>query len=175
MALNLEGKKAIVAEVNAVASESLAAVAADYQGLTVLEMNELRTKARAAGVYMRIVRNTLARRAFEGTSFACMSDSLVGPLVLAFSKEEPGAAARLIRDFAKQHDTLEVKSLSIDGQVFDASHLASMASLPNLQEARGMLLGLLQAPASQLVRTLAEPQAKFVRLLAAQRDAQGAE
>ena len=111
MALNIDQKKAIVAEVAEVAGQALSAVAADYRGLSVTEMNDLRARARNSGVYLRVVRNTLARRAVEGTEFECMQDALLGPLVLAFSQEEPGAAARLIRDYVKENDKLEVKLL----------------------------------------------------------------
>ena len=167
MALRLEDKKAFVAEVNAVAGESLSAVAAEYRGLTVEAMTALRKDARDAGVYLRVVKNTLARRAFDGTDFECMKDTLKGPLLLAFSKDDPGAAARLIKAFAKDHEALKTVSLSVGGQLYGASDLGKLADLPNLDQARAMLLGCLQAPLSQLVRTLAEPPAMLARTLAA--------
>ena len=106
MALNLEDKKALVAEVSAVAATALSVVAAEYRGLTVSQMTDLRLKARTAGVYVRVVKNTLARKAMAGTSFECMSEVLKGPLVLAFSKDDPGAAARVVKAFAKDNDKL---------------------------------------------------------------------
>ncbi|MDG2374776.1 MAG: 50S ribosomal protein L10 [Woeseiaceae bacterium] len=167
MALRLEDKKTLVKEVNAVAGESLSAVAAEYRGLSVVEMTELRKEARAAGVYMRVVKNTLARRAVEGTEFECMQDSLKGPILLAFAKEDPGAAARVIKDFAKEHEALQAVSLSAGGQLMPASDLNKLADLPTLDQARAMLLGVMVAPMSQLVRTIAEPPAMLARTLSA--------
>lgn len=167
MALNLENKKAIVAEVHDVSTRSISVVAADYHGLTVSELNELRTKARAAEVHLQVVRNTLAKRAFEGTSYACLHDALVGPLVLAFSLEAPSAAARLLRDFAKDHPALEVKALALEGRLYPAEQLAAIASLPSKDEALSMLLSVMKAPITKLARTLAEPYAQVVRAVAA--------
>lgn len=167
MALRLEDKKALVAEVNAVAGEALSAVAAEYRGLSVEDMTALRRDARDAGVYLRVIKNTLARRAFDGTDFECMKDTLTGPLLLAFSSEDPGAAARVIKQFAKEHDALKAVSLVVGGQLLEASDLGKVADLPNLDQARSMLLGCLQAPMSKLVRTLAEPPAMVARTLAA--------
>lgn len=167
MALRLEDKKAFVAEVNAVAGSALSAIAAEYRGLTVEEMTALRKDARENGVYLRVVKNTLARRAFQGTDYECMNETLKGPLILAFSQEDPGAAARLVKGFAKEHEALKAVSLSIGGQLLPPSELGTLADLPNLDQARAMLLGCLQAPLSQLVRTLAEPQAMLARTLAA--------
>jgi len=167
MALRLEDKKALVKEVNAVAGDSVTAVAAEYRGLTVSEMTELRKTARNAGVYLRVVKNTLARRAVEGTDFECMQDTLKGPILLAFAKDDPGAAARIIKDFAKEHKALQAVSLSAGGQLMPGSDLAKLADLPTMDQARSMLLGVLQAPLSQLVRTLAEPPAMLARTLSA--------
>ena len=167
MALRLEEKVAVVAEVNAVAGEALSAVAAEYRGLSVSEMTALRKEARSAGVYLRVVKNTLARRAIAGTEFECMTETLKGPILLAFAKEDPGSAARVIKDFAKEHDALKAVSLSAGGQLLPASDLDKLASLPTLDQARAMLLGVLQAPASKLVRTLAEPSAMLARTLGA--------
>ncbi len=167
MALRLEDKKALVEEVNAVAGSSLSAVAAEYRGLTVSEMTALRKEARNAGVYLRVVKNTLARRAIEGTEFECMKDTLKGPLLLAFAKEDPGAAARVIKDFAKEHEALKAVSLSAGGQLMEASELGKLADLPTLDQARAMLLGVFMAPMSKLVRTLAEPPAMLARTLSA--------
>lgn len=167
MALRLEDKKALVEEVNAVAGNSVSAVAAEYRGLTVSQMTELRKQARSAGVYMRVVKNTLARRAFRGTDFECMQDTLKGPILLAFAKEDPGAAARIIRDFAKEHAALQAVSLSAGGQLLPGSDLGKLAEMPTLDQARAMLLGVLLAPMSKLVRTLAEPSAMLARTLSA--------
>jgi len=165
MALRLEDKKALVKEVNAVAVDSVTAVAAEYRGLSVAEMTELRKEARNAGVYMRVVKNTLARRAVAGTSFECMQDTLKGPILLAFAKDDPGAAARVIKDFARGHEALQAVSLSAGGQLLPASDLARLADLPTLDQARAMLLGVFMAPMSKLVRTLAEPSAMLARTL----------
>jgi len=165
MALRLEDKKALVKEVNAVAGDSVTAVAAEYRGLSVAEMTALRKEARNAGVYMRVVKNTLARRAVEGTEFECMQDTLKGPILLAFAKEDPGAAARVIKDFAKGHDALQAVSLSAGGQLLPATDLSRLADLPTLDQARAMLLGVMVAPMSKLVRTLAEPSGMLARTL----------
>jgi large subunit ribosomal protein L10 len=167
MALSIEAKKAMVAEVSSVAAEAQSAVAAEYRGLTVGQMTALRVAARNSGVYLKVVKNTLARRAVEGTSFECMQASFKGPLVLAFSREDPGAAARVVKAFAKDNDKLVTVALSVGGELYAASELDRLASLPTLDEARSMLLGLLQAPMSQLVRTLAEPGAMVARTLKA--------
>ncbi len=167
MALRFEDKKALVKEVNAVAADSITAVAAEYRGLSVGEMTELRSKARDAGVYLRVVKNTLAKLAVAGTEFECMQDTLKGPILLAFAKEDPGAAARVIKDFAKEHDALQAVSLSAGGQLMPGSDLAKLAELPTLDQARAMLLGVFMAPMSQLVRTLAEPPAMLARTLSA--------
>ncbi len=174
MSLNLEQKKVIVGEIAEVASRAPSAIAAEYIGLSVADMTKLRQSARESGIYLRVVRNTLARRALEGTKFDCMRDELTGPLLLAFSNEEPGSAARVIRDFAKDNDKLVAKLVSLDGKLLEAGDLERLASMPTLEQARAMLLGLLQAPATKFVRVLAEPEGKFVRLLAAYRDQQEA-
>lgn len=170
MALRLEEKKALVAEVSSVAATALSAVAAEYRGLTVEQMTDLRSKARDGGVYLKVVKNTLARRAIEGTDFACMQDALEGPLLLAFSREDPGAAARLVKDFAKGNDKLVVKLVSIGGALLPANDIGRLADLPTYEQALAMLMGVLQAPITKLVRTLAEPHAKLVRTVAAVRD-----
>jgi large subunit ribosomal protein L10 len=165
MALRLEDKKALVKEVNAVAGDSVTAVAAEYRGLTVAEMTALRKEARDAGVYMRVVKNTLARRAVEGTDFECMQETLKGPILLAFAKDDPGAAARVIKNFAKEHGALQAVSLSTGGQLLPGSDLAKLADLPTLDQARAMLLGVMMAPMTKLARTLAEPSAMLARTL----------
>lgn len=174
MALRLDDKKALVAEVAEVAANAQSVVAAEYRGLTVTQMTKLRATARSSGIYLRVVKNTLARRAIAGTQFECVSSSLKGPLILAFSKDDPGAAARLVKTFAKDNDKLVPTVVSLGGVALSGKDLDKVASLPTLNTARAMLLGVLQAPASQLVRTLAEPPAKFARVLAAQKDKLGA-
>jgi len=169
MALQMEDKKALVAEVKAVASKAHSAVVAEYRGLTVEQMTKLRAEARSKGVYMRIVKNTLARRAVEGTDFECMKDQLTGPLVFAFSQEDPGAAARVIRDFAKTNDKLVVRMAAISGQVLTAGDLDRIADLPTKQQAIAMLMGVMRAPIQKFVGTLAAPHAKLVRTVDAVR------
>lgn len=170
MPLTLEGKKAVVAEVHEVAKAAYSAVAAEYIGLDVAQMTQLRVNARNSGVYLRVVRNTLARRALEDTDFACMRDELVGPLVLAFSKEEPGAAARVIKDFSRGNDKLVVKLVSMDGKLLEPKAIETLASLPTRDEAIAQLMSVMIAPISKFVRTLAEPHSRLVRTLGAVRD-----
>lgn len=170
MPMNLEDKRAIVATVNEVATVALSAVVADYRGLTVSEMTELRQKARETGVYLKVVRNTLAKRAVEGTEYACLNDALVGPTILAFSQEDPGAAARLIKDFAKDHQALEVKALSVGGELYGAADIDLLAKLPTRDEAISMLMSVMQAPITKFVRTANEVPSKFVRVVAAVKD-----
>jgi large subunit ribosomal protein L10 len=167
MALNIEAKRAIVAEVNSVAQSAHSAVAAHYRGLTVAQMTALRVQARDAGVYLKVIKNTLARRAVEGTDFECMQERFSGPVVLAFSVEDPGAAARVVKGFAKEHEKLVAVAVAVGGELYEATDLDRLASLPTLDEARALLLGTLQAPLSQLVRTLAEPGAQLARVLKA--------
>ena len=167
MSLTLQQKQAVVSEVREVAATAQAAVAAEYIGLTVAQMTQLRTKARSSGVYLRVVKNTLARRAVDGTSFECLKDSLTGPLLLVFSLEDPGAGARLVRDFAKDNAKLVTKAVAFAGELRPASDLNLLASLPTLDEARSQLLSVFLAPQTKLVRTLAEPAGQFVRVLAA--------
>lgn len=170
MALRLDDKKALVAEVAKVASTAQSVVAAEYRGLTVTQMTDLRSKARNSGVYLRVVKNTLARKAIAGTPFECVGKSLKGPLILAFSKEDPGAAARLVKAFAKDNDKLKTTVLSLGDTVLTAKDIDRVASLPTLDMARATLLGALQAPIGKLVRTMAEPHASLVRAIAARKD-----
>ena len=169
MALRLEDKQAMVTEVQAVARVAHSVVAAEYRGLTVTQINGLRAKARQSGVYMRVVKNTLARKAVAGTPYECIAGSLKGPLILAFSREDPGAAARVVKEFAKTHDKLVPTMVSLGGRVFPATDLDRVASLPTKAQALAMMLGVLKAPISKLVRTLAEPHAKLVRTVDAVR------
>ena len=174
MALNLAEKKAVVAEVAEVAAKAYSAVAAEYRGLTVDEMTGLRAEARKSGVYLRVVKNSLARRAVEGTDFECMQDGMVGPLVLAFSLEDPGSVARVIKDFVKDHDALDVKMVSIGGKLLDKSELSTLAKMPTYDQAISMLMALMKAPAEKLARTINEVPGKLVRTVAAIRDAKEA-
>jgi large subunit ribosomal protein L10 len=168
--LTKEQKEAIVAEVAIVARSAQSAIAAEYRGLTVEQMTKLRFDARKAGVYLRVVKNTLARRALTDTGYACMSDSLKGPLVLAFSKEEPAAAARIVRDFAKENDKLVVKAIALSGKLLSPGDLAALATMPTREEALSKLLAVMKAPIGKLARTLQAPVGKLVRTVAAVRD-----
>lgn len=170
MALNLDQKKTIVAEVAEVAATAYSAIAAEYRGMTVGQMTALRSKGRESGVYMRIIKNTLFKRAVEGTDFECMKDGAVGPLMLAFSQEDPGAAARVISDFAKTNDRLLVKLVSIGGKLLDPSEIDRLAKMPTKDQSISILMAVMQAPIAKLVRTLAEPHAKLTRTIAAIRD-----
>lgn len=170
MALNLEQKKAIVGELSESVKHAVSAAAADYRGLTVTQMTELRSDARKRGVKTRVYRNTLARRALAETEFACLRDALVGPIVLFFSKDEPGAAARLLVEYTKKFERLEVKALALDGKLFSAAQLQSVASLPSRHEALSQLAAVCLAPVTQFVRTVNEPVAQFVRVMGQIRD-----
>ncbi len=174
MALSIEQKKAVVAEVAEVAKVALAAVAAEYRGLTVEQMTDLRVKARESGVYLKVAKNTLVRRAVEGTEFECMQESLTGPLLLAFSMEDPGAAARLVKDYIKSNDKLITKLVAVGGEVYEASELDRLSSLPTYDQAIAILMGVMKAPIEKFVRTMAEPHTKLVRTFAAVRDAKQA-
>lgn len=155
MALNLDGKKVVVDEVAQYAAKALSAVAAEYRGLTVSELTELRKTAREADVYLRVVKNTLAKRAVAGTEFECMQEGFKGPLILAFSMEAPGAAARLINDFAKSNDKLIPKVIGFDGQSLDVSELARLASMPTRDEGIALIMAVMKTPVGKLARTLA--------------------
>lgn len=154
MALNLDGKKVVVEEVTEYAAKAYSAVAAEYRGLTVTELTELRKSARETGVYLRVVKNTLAKRAISGTEFECMQDGLVGPLILAFSMEDPGCAARLVSEFSKTHKFLIAKVVAIGGQAFDGSELERLAKLPTRDQGISMLMSVMKAPVEKLARTL---------------------
>ena len=174
MPLNLEQKKAIVAEVNDIASSALSEVAAEYRGLSVEEMTLLRREARNNGVYLRVVKNTLAKRAVENTDFACMQEGMTGPLILAFSQADPGAAARVIKDFAKEHKLLEVKMVSIGGKMLAPNDIEALAKMPTYDQAISMLMALMKAPVEKLARTMKEVPGKLVRTVAAIKDAKEA-
>ena len=170
MALNLSQKQVVVAELAEVASKAQSLVAAEYAGVTVGQMTAMRKQARENGVFLKVVKNTLATRAVEGTEFDVIKDDLTGPLLYAFSMEDPGAAARIIKDYAKTNDKLKAKIVSIGGQKYPASHVDVLASLPTREQALSMLLGVMKAPISKFVRTLAEPHAMLVRTVGAIKD-----
>lgn len=170
MALNLEDKKAIVAEVNETAGNALSLVIADARGVNVTDMTALRAQAREQNVNLRVVRNTLAKRAFEGTEFECVSDMLTGPSLFGFSMEDPGAAARLFKDFAKANEDFEVKALSVSGQLLDKGQIDVLANLPTMEQALGLLASVTLAPVTKLVRTFNEVPTKVTRVVAAVRD-----
>ena len=156
MALNLQDKKAIVAEVNEAAKGALSAVIADARGVTVDKMTELRKSCREANVTLRVVRNTLARRAVEGTDYECLKDEFVGPTLIAFSNEHPGAAARLFKDFAKANEAFEVKALAFEGEMIEAAAIDRLATLPTYDEAIArLMMTMKEASAGKLVRTIA--------------------
>ncbi|MEZ5500441.1 MAG: 50S ribosomal protein L10 [Steroidobacteraceae bacterium] len=170
MALSLEDKKAMVAEVAEVAAAAQSLVAAEYRGLSVAQLTELRAQARAAGVYMRVVKNSLARRAIVGTSFEAMGKQLKGPLLLAFSKDDPGAPARVVKDFAKANDKLVARLVALGDQVMPGEDIDRLANLPTREQALSLLLAVMKAPIEKFVRTLAAPHTKLVRTIAAVRD-----
>jgi len=155
VALNLDSKKVVVDEVAQYAGKALSAVAAEYRGLSVAELTALRVKAKEMDVYLRVVKNSLAKRAIAGTEFECMQEGLKGPLILAFSMEAPGAAARLINDFSKTNDKLIAKVIAFDGQSLEVSELARLASLPTRDEGISLIMAVMKAPVGKLARTLA--------------------
>jgi large subunit ribosomal protein L10 len=162
MALNLSQKQVVVAELAEVAAKAHSLVAAEYAGTSVGQMTAMRKKARESGVFLKVVKNTLATRAIEGTDYECVKDALVGPLLYAFSEEDPGAAGRLIKEFAKGNDKLQAKVVSMGGKLYPASHLDVIASLPTRDQALAML-----------ARVLAEPASMFARVIRAVADQQG--
>lgn len=170
VALNIEQKKAIVAELTSIANQAISAVAADYCGLTVSEMSELRKTARDQRVMVRVYHNTLARRAFKGTPYACLEKALTGPIVLFFSQEEPGAAARLIEKFIKDHEQLEVRALALGGKLLPAYELKVVARLRSHNETLSQLATVMLVPLTKLVRMLNESISQVARVIAAVRD-----
>ena len=162
MALNLSQKKEVVAELADVAAKAHSLIAAEYAGTSVSQMTAMRKKARENGVFLKVVKNTLAARAVEGTEFECTKDVLTGPLLYAFSTEEPGAAGRLIKEFAKGNDKLQPKVVAVGGQLYPASHVEVLASLPTLDQALAMV-----------ARALAEPATMFARAVKAVAEQQG--
>jgi large subunit ribosomal protein L10 len=170
VAIRLEDKKQIVSEVNQAASGALSAVLADYRGVTVSELTALRKSARENNVYLRVVRNTLLKLAVAKTEFECIQEALVGPTILAFSQEDPGAAARVLQDFAKLNSKFEIKALSVGGKLLDASQIDVLAKLPTHDQALSMLMSVMLAPVTKLTRTINEVPSKVTRAVAAVRD-----
>ena len=170
MAIRLEDKKAIVAEVNETATSALSLVIADSRGVTVDGMTALRKTARENEVTLRVVRNTLAKRALAGTEYECVIDSLTGPSLFGFSMQDPGAAARIFKDFAKTNGAFEVKALAVSGQMLGADQLDVLAKLPTRDQALSILMSVMKAPVTKLVQTMNEVPGKLVRTLAAVRD-----
>jgi large subunit ribosomal protein L10 len=175
VALTLERKQAVVSEVAAIASGAQCALAAEYRGLSVAELSELRASARENAVVLRVVKNTLARRALEGTSLECLGKQLTGPLVLAFAQQDPGAAARVLSDYAKIHDKLVIRLIAIDGRLLPLTDLQRLAKLPTREQAIATLMSTMRAPVAKLVRVLNEIPSKLARTLAAIRDQKGAD
>jgi large subunit ribosomal protein L10 len=170
VALGLEAKKEIVAEVSDVASQALSVAVAEYRGLEVADLTALRNKAREQGVYLKVIRNTLAKRALVDSKFEDLNSALTGPLIYGFSLEAPGGAARLFKDFSKENDTLKVTALSIGSGLLGPEKLDAVASLPTRDEALAKLLATFKAPVGKFVRTINEVPTKFARVLAAIKD-----
>ena len=170
MPIGLKEKQAIVAEVNETAQAALSAVMADYRGVTVDAMTQLRKSARESGVQVRVIRNTLAKRAFEGTELECMNDALTGPCIVAFAMEDPGASARLFKDFAKEQEAFEIKALSVGGKLLPAEQIDALAKLPTRDEALALLMAVMQAPVTKLARTMNDIPGRVTRVVAAVRD-----
>lgn len=166
MGLNLEGKKAIVAEVSAQVANAQTIVVAEYRGIEVGDLTLLRAKARQSGVYLRVLRNTLARRAVADTGFSVLADQMIGPLIYGISSD-PVAAAKVLNDFAKSNDKLVIKAGAMANYVMDANGVKALATMPSREELLSKLAGTMQAPIAQFVRTLNEVPGKFVRTLAA--------
>jgi large subunit ribosomal protein L10 len=169
VSLNLEQKQAVVAEVSKVVADAQAAILAEYRGLTVAQMTTLRRKAHAGGVYVRVVKNTLVRRAVAGSAFECLTDHLKGPLAFVASKD-PVAAAKVVVDFAKENDAFKVTAGSMSGKLMSTAEMKALASLPGREVLLAQLMGTMQAPVQKFVATLNEVPARFVRTLAAIRD-----
>ena len=168
MALGLNDKKQIVSDVSGIAEQSCSVIAADYRGLTVTEMTDLRSRAKEHGVYLRVVKNTLARRALENTKYQCLCDQLTGPLVFAFSQEDPTSAAKLFKSFlADNHDQIEVKLLAVEGEMLAIEEMKRLADLPSKDESISMLMVVMKAPLSRFAGTLSTIPAKLVQVLSA--------
>jgi large subunit ribosomal protein L10 len=174
VALTFAQKERIVAEVAEVAQTAHSAVGAEYRGLTVEAMTKLRVEARKSGVYVRVVKNTLAKRALAGTDFACMDEALTGPLVLAFGQSDPGSVGRVAESFAKEHKEFQVRMIAVGGKLMDGSELSKLAKMPTYDEAISQLMAVMKAPVQKLATTLNEVPSKLARTLSAVRDAKEA-
>jgi len=170
LSLNLEGKKEVVAEVSAKIATAQAVVLAEYRGISVEDITNLRKQARASGVYLRVLKNTLARRAVQGTPFEKLGDQMVGPLAYGIS-EDPVNAAKVLAAYAKGNDKLVIKGGSLPNQVLSAKEIGALATMPSREQLLASLMGTMNAPITKFVRTLNEVPSKFVRTLAALRDA----
>ena len=170
MALTIEDKKKIVSDVNELASKASSLVLADARGLKVSELSEIRTKANESGIHIQVIKNSLAKLAFVGTDFGCSDEVLFGPSLFAFSFEEPGAAAKLLKTYAKNFDELEIKALVVEGQLLDGSQIDILAKLPSKDEAYGLIANVLQAPVGKFATLLNEVPSKLARVLSAVRD-----
>lgn len=170
MGLKLNDKRVLVEDINKHALMAMSAVIADYRGLGVSEITELRAKARVEGVYLKVVRNTLARRAVEGTEYQCLADSFVGPSLLAFSLSDLGAAARLFKDFAQENEKFDIRVLSVGGNIYGKEDIDLLAKLPTKDQSISMLMSVMQAPISKMLRTINEVPTKLVRVLSAIKD-----
>ena len=169
MSLNIEGKKEVVAEVSERLKKAQSVVLAEYRGLPVEDITVLRSQARASGVYLRVLKNTLARRAVKGTPFEKLADHMVGPLAYGIS-DDPVAAAKVLHTYAKTNEKLVIKGGAMAGQVMSAKEVGQLATMPSREELLAKLLGTMQAPIAKFVQTLNEVPGKFVRTLAAVRD-----
>lgn len=170
MPLTLQQKQGVVSEVTEVAKRAYSVIAAEYRGLTVGEMTQLRIKARESNVHLRVVKNSLARRAFEGTDYGCMCDVLQGQMVYAFSMEDPGGAARVLKDYADTNKNLVVRLIAFGGELLDPSEIKRLASLPTYDQAISLLMAVMKAPVEKFVRTMNEVPGRLTRTIAAVRD-----
>lgn len=175
MPLTKEAKEAVVVETHEVAKTALSTVVADYRGMTVEEMTEFRKQARASNIQLKVIRNSLAKRAFQDTDYACLEESLAGPTLVGFSFEDPGAGARLFRDYGRQCPALEVKALAVNDELYAGSDLAKVASLPTREEVLAQLLSVMKAPIAKLTQTLNAVPSKLVRTLVAIKDQKSAD
>ncbi|SUZ51943.1 uncharacterized protein METZ01_LOCUS4797 [marine metagenome] len=172
MPLRIEQKKAVVEELNSMASTSVSAAIAEYRGLNVAEITELRTKARESGVYLKVVKNSLSKKALADTNFECLTQTLQGPIIIALSADDLASPARLFKDFSKDYEHLKTVGLAIDGDVFPSSELDRIAKLPTRNEAYSTIVGLMKAPIEKALRTLNEIPVKFTRLILAVKENQ---
>ncbi|MGH8690160.1 MAG: 50S ribosomal protein L10 [Burkholderiales bacterium] len=170
MGLSLEQKQAVVSEVAAKLAGAQAVIVAEYRGLNVERVTQLRAKARKSGIYLRVLKNTLARRAIKGTPFEKLSESMIGPLMYGIS-QDPVAGAKVLSEFARENELFVIKAGAMPNAMMSAQDIKALAQLPSREELIATLLGTLQAPMAKLVRTLNEVPARFVRTLAAVRDA----